>query len=85
MEGAAVTDGIKYLGADRFIVTKDRLMELLETEVEFKVCDYLFAIEYPASLGTQSALNDLYPGLGITAYSVADSIVDELMTHITLG
>ena len=70
---------IEYIGDGKFIVTQDRLMELLETEVEFKVCDYLFAIERPASRDTQSALNDLYPGLGTTAYSVADSIVGELM------
>lgn len=81
MEGAAVTDGIKYHGADRFIVTKDRLMELLETEVEFKVCDYLFAIERPAIRDTRSALNDLYPGLGMTAYAVADTIVDRLINQ----
>lgn len=76
-----MTDGIKYHGAGRFIVTTDRLMELLETEVEFKVCDYLFAIERPASRDTQSALNDLYPGLGTTAYAVADTIVGELMDN----
>lgn len=81
MEGAAVTDGIKYHGADRFIVTQDRLMELLETEVEFKVCDYLFAIERPASRDIQLALNDLYPGLGMTAYAVADTIVDRLINQ----
>lgn len=81
MEGAAVTDGIKYHGADRFIVTKDRLMELLETEVEFKVCDYLFAIERPAIRDTRSALNDLYPGLGMSAYAVADTIVDRLINQ----
>lgn len=76
-----MTDGIKYHGADRFIVTKDRMLELLEAEVELKVCDYLFAIERPASRDTQSALNDLYPGLGMTAYAVADSIVGELMDN----
>lgn len=76
-----MTDGIKYHGADRFIVTKDRLMELLETEVEFKVCDYLFAIERPAIRDTWSALNDLYPGLGMTAYAVADTIVDRLINQ----
>lgn len=76
-----MTDGIKYIGGGKFIVTPDRLMELLETEVEFKVCDYLFAIERPASRDTQSALNDLYPGLGMTAYAVADSIVGELMDN----
>lgn len=74
-------EGIKYIGGGKFIVTPDRLMELLETEVEFKVCDYLFAIERPASQDTQSALNDLYPGLGMTAYAVADSIVGELMAN----
>lgn len=76
-----MTDGIKYHGAGRFIITTDRLMELLETEVEFKVCDYLFAIERPASRDTQSALNGLYPGLGTTAYAVADTIVGELMDN----
>ena len=81
MEGAAVTDGIEYHGADRFIVTKGRLMELLETEVEFKVCDYLFAIECPPIRDTRSALNDLYPGLGMTAYAVADTIVDRLINQ----
>ena len=74
-------EGIKSIGGGKFIVTPDRLMELLETEVEFKVCDYLFAIERPASRDTQSALNDLYPGLGMTAYAVADSIVGELMDN----
>ena len=74
-------EGIKYIGGGKFIVTPDRLMELLETEVEFKVCDYFFAIERPASRDTQSALNDLYPGLGMTAYAVADSIVGELMDN----
>lgn len=76
-----MTDGIKYQGAGRFIVTTDRLMELLETEVEFKVCDYLFAIERPTIRDTRSALNDLYPGLGMTAYAVADSIVSELIDN----
>lgn len=76
-----MTDGIKYHGADRFIVTKDRMLELLETEVEFKVCDYLFAIERPAIRDTRSALNDLYPGLGMTAYAVADTIVDRLINQ----
>ena len=37
-----MTDGIKYRGAGRFIITQDRLMELLEAEVELKVCDYPF-------------------------------------------
>ena len=81
MEGAAVIDGIKYIGDGKFIITQDRLMELLETEVEFKVCDYLFAIERPASRDTQSALNDLYTGLGMTAYAVADTIVDRLINQ----
>ena len=76
-----MTDGIKYHGADRFIVTQDRLMELLETEVEFRVRDYLFALGYPDSRDTRSALNDLYPGLGMTAYSVADTIVDRLINQ----
>ena len=74
-------EGIKYHGANRFIVTQDRLLELLETEVEFNVCDYLFAIERPASRDTRSALNDLYPGLGMTAYAVADTIVDRLINQ----
>ena len=65
-----MTDGIKYHGAGRFIVTTDRLMELLETEVECKVCDCLFAIERPAIRDTRPALNDLYPGLGTTALSL---------------
>ena len=81
MEGAAVIDGIKYHGADRFIVTKDRMMELLEAEVEFKVCDHLFAIQYPDSRDIRSALNDLYPGFGMTAYAVADTIVDRLINQ----
>lgn len=76
-----MTDGIKYHGGGMFIVTTDRLMELLETEVEFKVCDYLFAIERPTIRDTRSALNDLYPGLGTTAYSVADTIVDRLINQ----
>lgn len=76
-----MTDGIKYDGDSQFIITKDRLMELLETEVEFRVCGYLFAIERPASRDTQSALNDLYPGLGMTAYAVADTIVDRLINQ----
>lgn len=71
-------EGIKYIGDGKFIVTQDRL---LETEVEFEVCDYLFAIERPASQDTRSALNDLYPGLGMTAYAVADTIVDRLINQ----
>lgn len=70
-------EGIKYIGDGKFIVTQGRPMELLETEV----CDYLFAIERPASRDTRSALNDLYPGLGMTAYSVADTIVDRLINQ----
>lgn len=74
-------EGIEYIGDGQFIITQDRVMELLETEVKLKVCDYLFAIEYPASRDTQSALNDLYPGLGMTAYLVADTIVDRLINQ----
>lgn len=74
-------DGIKYVGDSQFIITNSKLMELLETEVEFRVRDHLFALGYPDSRDTRSALNDLYPGLGMTAYAVADTIVDRLINQ----
>lgn len=78
MEGAAMIDGIKYHGADRFIVTKDRLKELLEKSIACEVCEWVVGDNWDGWELTSYALDDMYPGRGVIPYDVADSFIAEL-------
>ena len=71
--------GIKYIGEGEFVVTEDRLKELLETEVATKVASYLgFYDSSDYYCMVDEVLNELYPTLGSYPYCVADSLVAEL-------
>lgn len=72
-------DGIKYHGADRFIVTKDRMVELLEAEVIKTV-----GIEFGLFDGIRwdDAMEIIYSDKGSYPYAVADSIVAELVEGV---
>lgn len=75
-------DGVKYIGDGEFVVTEDRLKELLEAEVAIKVTGYLGCFDSSAYYGRMDeVLNELYPTLGSYPYAVADSLVAELMDN----
>lgn len=65
-------DGIKYLGADRFIVTKDRMMELLEAKVTTEAANELGLYD---GVRWDEILSFMYPDEGETPYAVADSLL----------
>jgi hypothetical protein len=79
MEGAAMIraggliDGIEYIGDDEFVVTKERLQELMTNElfVEFygQGYHYLWCERIP----------EVYPGYGDTPHEVAAAVVSELI------
>lgn len=71
-----MTDGIKYIGGDRFVITEDRLKDLLEAEITTKVVNELGLLD---GVYLDDALAALYPGLGETPYAVADSLVDVIV------
>ena len=71
-----MTDGIKYIGGDRFVITEDRLKDLLEAEITTKVVNELGLLD---GVYLDDALAALYPGLGETPYAVADSLVGSIV------
>lgn len=75
MEGAAMTDGIKYIGADRFVITEDRLKELLEAEVTSQAANELGLYD---GVRWDEILSFMYPDEGVTPYDVADSLVGRI-------
>lgn len=75
MEGAAVTEGIKYIGADRFVITEDRLKELLEAEVTSQAANELGLYD---GVRWDEILSFMYPDEGATPYDVADSLVGRI-------
>jgi hypothetical protein len=79
MEGAAMIraggliDGIEYIGDDEFVVTKERLQELLGNELFVEFYDqgyhYLWCERIPK----------VYPGYGKTPQEVATAVVSKLI------
>lgn len=79
MEGAAMIraggliDGIEYIGDDEFVVTKERLQELMTNELFVEFYDqgyhYLWCERIPR----------VYPGYGNTPGEVAATVVSKLI------
>lgn len=79
MEGAAMIraggliDGIEYIDDDEFVVTKERLQELLGNELYLEFYDfgyhYLWCERIPK----------VYPGYGKTPQEVATAVVSKLI------
>lgn len=61
MEGAAMTDGIRYIGKGEFIVTEDWLREVYSQAVSMNVADYLGIDNWEGWWDTQEAIDELYP------------------------
>ena len=81
MEGAAMIraggliDGIEYIGDDEFVVTKERLQELMTNELFVEFYDqgyhYLWCERIP----------EVYPGYGNTPREVAAAVVSKLIEY----
>ena len=70
MEGAAVIDGIKYIGDGEFSVSLERLTNLLEAQI----------ITLRASGdATGDALDKAFNAHDVTSYTIAESIVADLI------
>lgn len=66
MEGAAVIDGIKYIGDGEFSVSLERLVSLLEAQI--------------IALRTRGdALDKAFNAHDVTSYTIADGIVADLI------
>lgn len=65
-------DGISCTDFGDFIITEERLKELMEAEVIMSVANELGLFD---GVYLDDALAALYPGLGETSYAVADSMV----------
>lgn len=66
MEGAAVIDGIKYIGDGEFSVSLERLVSLLEAQI--------------ITLRTRGdALDKAFNAHDVTSYTIAESIVADLI------
>lgn len=78
MEGAAVIDGIEYVGDSRFIITHSKLMELLAKSIAYEVCDWVNGDNWDGWKLTSDALDDMYPRHGETPYDVADSLMGSI-------
>ena len=72
MEGSTVIDSIKRTEFGDFILTEERLKELLEAEVTTKAANELGLYD---GVRWDEILSFMYPDEGETPYDVADSVV----------
>lgn len=72
MEGATVIDDIKRTEFGDFILTEERLKELLEAEVTTRAANELGLYD---GVNWRDILAFMYPDEGETPYAVADSLV----------
>lgn len=75
-DGAAMTDGIRYIGIGEYGIFEDDLKELMEAKVIVSVANELGLFD---GVYLDDTLAALYPGLGETPYAVADSLVDVIV------
>lgn len=79
MEGAAVIraggliNGIEYIDDDEFVVTKERLQELLENELYLEFYDFGYHYLW------RERIPKVYPGYGNTPHEVAAAVVSKLI------
>ena len=73
LRGGSLIGGIEYIGDGEFIVTKERLQELLGNELYLEFYDfgyhYLWCERIPK----------VYPGYGNTPHEVAAAVVSKLI------
>lgn len=73
IRAGGLIDGIEYIGDDEFVVTKERLQELLGNELYLEFydfgCHYLWCESIPK----------VYPGYGDTPREVATAVVSKLI------
>lgn len=70
MEGAAVIDGIKYIGDGEFSVSLERLTSLLEAQI--------IALRTSGD-AVGDALDKAFNAHDVTSYAIAESIVADLI------
>lgn len=61
MEGAAMTDGMRYIGIGEYAIFEDDLKELMEAKVIVSVASKLGLFN---NVDFGNTLTELYPGLG---------------------
>lgn len=76
MEGAAMTDGMRYIGIGEYSVFEDDLKELMEAKVIVSVANELGLFD---GVRLDDTLAEMYPGLGATPYDVADSLMASIV------
>ena len=73
IRAGGLIDGIEYIGDDEFVVTKERLQELMTNELFVEFYDqgyhYLWRERIP----------EVYPGYGDTPREVATAVVSKLI------
>ena len=72
MEGAAMTDGMRYIGIGEYGVFEDDLNELMEAKVIVSVANELGLFD---GVDFGNTLAEMYPCKGETPWDVADSLV----------
>lgn len=70
MEGAAVIDGIKYIGDGEFSVSLERLVSLLEAQI--------ITLRTRGD-ATSDALDKAFDAHNVASYTVAEGIVADLI------
>ena len=77
MEGAAMIDGIEYIGDGEFVVTADKMVDLIEADI---IASAANALGIDSFDGWNDVLVDMYPQYMNPAPSIiADAIVGEMM------
>lgn len=77
MEGAAMIDGIEYIGDGEFVVDCEKLVVLLEAQIIAQVANSLGVGAFD---GWDTTLGERYPQYSDpTPFIIADSIVSEMI------
>lgn len=71
-----MTDGMRYIGIGEYGVFEDDLKELMEAKIIVSVAKELGLFD---GVDFGSTVAELYPGLGVTPYDVADSLVSVIV------
>lgn len=74
-----LTEGIKYVGDGGFIVTEDRLKELLESDILSRFYEDYGLGYFGGYVSMSATMVEKYPGCGLTPYVIADKMVGDLI------
>ena len=80
----AITDNIKYIGNDEFVVTKKWLQETLGKAIEARLADSLGVDNWPGWDHYEEGMDNLFPEYADEGYD-ADDVAERLITDMING